>query len=562
MGEVEELIRKYAVKNAYEYGRADPAKVLGKIISEDRKLKENINGLKRTIEEIVKEINLLSREELETEMKQYSFKEKKDEKRELTLPEALMGKVVVRFSPEPSGYLHIGHAKAAFLNYEATKRYNGRFILRFDDTNPKKEKQEFVDEIKRELGWLGIDWDKESYTSDYLPKIYFYAECMIENKAAYICECSKHEIKRSRIEKKGCLCRKKTVKENKDDFKKMLDGAFGEGEAVLRLIGDMSSDNTVMRDPTLMRVILAEHYRQGTTYVVWPAYDFSISVVDHLEKITHPMRSKEYELRDELYFFILKKLGLPTPTLVEFSRLSIKGMKVGKRYINPLIHDKKVFGYDDPRLPTLAGLRRRGIQQAAIKQFVLSFGISKVESEPTIDVLLSLNRKILDQICDHYFFVQNPIKLSLTNPPKKTLNLKLHPAKETYRTMNILNSVYIPKGDADKFELGELFRLKDFSNVVLKDRKKEGLIGEVVEGEPADKKIQFVPVEEAIDASVFIPGELFKNDEYNEDSFITVNGICEKSCRELRLSSVIQFERFGFCRLDKKNEKLFFIYSC
>lgn len=560
---VEEAIRKHALKNALDYGKAEPKAIVGKVIGEFPDAKKDIKKTMESIKRIVDEVNLLSKDEIEEETKKYSYLEKKEEKKGITLPNGEKGKVVTRFPPEPSGYPHIGHAKAAFLDCEAARGYEGKFILRFDDTNPEKEKEEYVNAIKEGLSWLGIRWDEEAYVSDFMPKLYGYAEKMIGEGNAYVCTCSMDEIKKNRAEKKECKCRGNDTSRNMELWKKMLDRGFRKGEAILRFKGDMGSLNTVMRDPTLFRIIDTPHFRQGDKYAVWPSYDFEVSIIDSITGVTHAMRTKEYELRDELYFAILEKLGLEKPALIEFSRLDIKDAPISKRLLIPLIEEKKVSGWDDPRLPTLAGLRKRGILPQAIKNFVLSFGISKVESRPGWDALLHENKKLIDPISSRYYFVKDPVSLAVLNAPKRKAKLRKHPTHDMgTREMETDGNFSISKDDFDSIKAGEVFRLKGLYNVKA-TKKEDGMMEGEYAGEEVGKerKIQWV-TKDAIKCNVLVPLDLFAEGKFNEDSMMVDRGECEMACSEIRIGGIIQFERYGFCRFDRKEgDVLLFIFT-
>ncbi|MCX6778483.1 MAG: glutamate--tRNA ligase family protein [Candidatus Micrarchaeota archaeon] len=336
--DVETAARKHALKNAFDFGRADMKAVVGKVIAEVPEARKDMKAAMAAVMRVVAQVNEMKKEEIAKELGQYEFIEKKEEEKGITLPNAEQGtRVVTRFPPEPNGYPHIGHAKAVFLDYEAARAYGGEFILRFDDTNPEAEKAEFVDAIKDALSWLGISYSQELYASDFMPKIYECAEKLISGGHIYACSCPQDVVKENRMQGKECACRSAPTDQNMQKWKGMLDGSVKKGEVAIRLKGDMSSLNTAMRDPTMFRIIESEHYRQGNKYRVWPSYDFQAPVLDSLNGVTHAMRTKEYELRDEMYYKILDMLGMRKPILVEFSRLSIKGMPISKRLLKPLI---------------------------------------------------------------------------------------------------------------------------------------------------------------------------------------------------------------------------------
>jgi len=567
MAGLEEIIRKHTLKNAHDYQLAIPAKIIGKVVGEFPAAKADMKGTMKLINEEAKRVNALTHEQVARELAEFSFEEKKEEKKEIELPNAAPGKVVTRFPPEPSGYPHIGHAKAAWLDYAAAMHYGGKMLLRFDDTNPEKERQEYVDAIKEGLLWLGIDWADETYTSDRMEEIYTYCDEMFVKFKAYVCTCTAEEVKKGREEKRACDCSAREPQENMALFRKMREGKMGEGEAIVRFRGDMKSDNTVMRDPTLFRIIKAPHYRQGEKYNVWPSYDFAAPIMDSLEGVTHAMRTKEYELRNPLYFAIIKALELRAPQLIEFSRLSIKGAPISKRLIAPLIESGKVEGWDDPRLPTLAALKRRGILPEAIRNFVLSFGLSKVESEPGWEKLLAENRKLLDERCVRRFFVPSPVRIAVRGAPQKEAVLKNHPNKPEMGQRRVLThgEFFISRSDAESIALGETFRLKDLYNAIFYE-KRDGQLLARFEGEEglAAKKIQLLVPQEAVSCKVKVPRDLLDEEGNFAPASLRIDeGVCEKSCLELGEGASVQFERYGYARLDRKEDNgLAFIFSC
>ncbi len=542
---LEKIIRKHVLKNAWEYGKAEVQGAVGKVIAEYPEAKKGMKQTLSLIQKNVEEVNSLSRKQIEQELASYSFTEKKLVDKKLELPQ-VAGEVVTRFSPEPNGYAHIGHAKAAFLSFEAAAAYNGRCILRWDDTNPEKEKKQFVEAISSDLHWLGLEFDAEYYSSDLMPVFYKYADQLVSQGEAYACTCRKEEIAKNREEKKNCACREKQAL----SWEEMKRGKVAKGEAVLRLKGDMAALNTVMRDPTLFRIVSAKHYRQKNKYKAWPNYDFAVCIADSFQGVTHALRSKEYELRDELYYAILDKLRLRKPVVYDFSRLNLQGTKLSKRYLLPLIKAKKVSGWDDPRLPTLAGLRRRGIQPQAIKDFVLSFGLSKVESNPSWDRLLAENKKLLEPVAKHFFFVADAVKFKIVGIAPGHSREKA--AAHNFAGLEDANYVHIP---AKEVSPGAELRLKGFCSVKLNEKH-----AEVIEGMP-EKKVEWTFASNSVKTKLLVVGDLFKGDEFNENSLETVNGVCPKSVLSLEQGEAVQFERIGFCRLDKKTKNPVFILT-
>ncbi|MBI5224675.1 glutamate--tRNA ligase [Candidatus Micrarchaeota archaeon] len=566
---LDEIIRKHALKNAFEYGKAQPSGIVGKVIAEYPDAKKDMKHTMELIAKIVKEVNELGKEKIEEEMKNYTFEEKKEEgERKFKLEGLEEGKVITRFLPEPNGYLHIGHAKAAFLSYELARQYSGKCILRFDDTNPESEKLEFVDAIKRNLEWLGLEFASENFTSDKMHVLYKFASKMMILGKAYVCDCNQEVMNKNRYDKIACACRERRGGENLHLWDRMIRGEVEKGDMIVRFMGNMESENSVMRDPTLFRINKTEHYRQGNKFCVWPTYDFEVSISDTLDDVTHALRSKEYELRDELYYAILSSVNMRKPVVYDFSRLNIKGTALSKRFLKPLIEQNKVLGWDDPRLPTLDGLKRRGILPAAIKEFVLRQGLSKVESEPAFEDLLAINRKMLDPVAAHYFFVEEPVKITITNiAENKKAQLSSH-VKGRERNFSVGSEIYISREDARHLKKDEVIRLKDLFNIKITKKGKTEIDAQFLEGDAAQKmkKLHWLPVDEkqTIPAEIITVSTLLnEKGEFNEDGLLIKKGICEKNAHDAKVDEVVQFERFGFCRLDRKEkEKLYFVFSC
>ena len=573
-------IRKWAAKNASDYGQASAQKVLGRVLADHPECKKDVKGTMVLINDVCAQINALPKEALAIELSKFEFEEKPKEEgeRKINVPGVVQGHVVTRFPPEPSGYPHIGHAKAAFLDYEIAKQNGGYMRLRMDDTNPEKEKEEFIPALCDGLTWLGIKWMGDiTYTSDLIPKFYEYADELILKHKAYVCTCPAAEVKKGREKGEECLCRTQMAEDHLLSFRRMIAGKFQEGEAVLRFRGNMKADNSVMRDPTLFRMIFAPHYRQGTKYKCWPSYDVGAPIIDSLEGVTHALRSKEYELRDELYYAIIKLLELRPVRMLSISRLAISGAPISKRLITPLLAEGKVSGYDDPRLPTLVALRRRGIRPEAIRSFVLSFGLSLVESEPGWEKLLSENKKLIDPTSPRRFFVPSPVMVELSGAPQRILSLRNHPQNEALgsRSMEASSPIYIPLADVQKMAEGEIFRLKDWCNVKITGRREEVILTPdgtkslqpvlsaefVSETGDVAKKVQWVSDSQKKAALVLVPKDLLlPSGEYNPDSLKTVWGWTENASGEFALGQTSQFERFAFVVLDKKeNDALQFI---
>ncbi len=564
--ESKEIIKKLAIKNAIDYGKADYKAVFSKAIARLPNAKNEIKALSEIVKEIVERVNLLSKEELEKEyskyQKEFEEQEKKkveESKPKLYLPGAEEGNFVTRFPPEPSGYMHIGHAKVAYLEREFANIYKGKIFLYFDDTNPEKESQEYVDAFKRDLDWLGIKFDDEYYASDNLEKIYGYAKELIKKGKAYVCTCHPDIIKRNRFNGVACLHREHSIEDNLELFDQMLEGKFGEGEAVLRFMGDLKSKNTVMRDPTLIRIKKTPHYRQGGKYILWPTYDMNTPIMDSIHGITDVIRSKEYELRTELDLAILDALNLRKPRIHHEARLVIKNIPTQKRVINKLIKEGIVSGYDDPRLVTIAALRRRGIKPEAIKKFVLRFGMSRAESNMEIGMLLDENRKIIDSSAKRLFAVVDPVGVEVQGIEKYHVKLRMHPTTDMgYREYDVSNKLYISNSDAEKLIEGKRVRLKDLYNIEIIETKENKIIGKYIGNEAINaEKIQWVDAERNVSISLIYPKPLLINGEINKESLEIKKALAEATVEKIKKDEIIQFERIGFFKLDDEQRKEF-----
>lgn len=568
--DVSRLAVKFALINALEHsGRADIGSVIGRILAENVDLRREAQLVRRITSSAVQEVNQLDvdkqrrklQEEFPGELEKHITRKKttsrNESEKEFSLPElegAVQGEFVSRFPPEPNGFMHIGHAKAAIIGYEYAKKYGGKFIVRFDDTNPAAESKEYYVAFLESLSWLGIIADKVKNASDDIPIFYELAERMLKSSRGYVCTCSQEVIKIKRSAGETCSHRSQTVPENMALWNEMISGQRRKGSTTLRLVGNMASLNTTMRDPVLFRIVEEPHPLKNSQYHVWPTYDFDGAVEDSLDGVTHAFRSKEYELRDESYYAILDALDLRKPKIVEFSRLSLQNTTVSKRNLRKLIDEGLVSGWDDPRLPTIAGLKRRGFLPEAIMEFVLSMGVSKVESQPTWDLLESMNRKLLDPVAKRLFFVAEPVQLLVNNAPQKNVRLSNHPDKSLgVREIQTKGKFLISKGDADAFKAGSKIRLIEAYNVEVKSTGTV-MVAEYAgeENDPGVKKVQWVTAEDNLPFSITITGPLLIHGSYNPDSLRRIQGAIESSALDLKIGESFQIVRFGFCRLDSK----------
>ena len=562
--ELKRMIRGIALLNASEHdGKTRNDSIISKVIGTKPELRSRIKDVIPLISQTVIDVNKLSveiqRKELESEYAELLIVKPKQERIGLPpLEDAEQGNVITRFPPEPNGYPHIGHAKASIIDEEYAKMYGGKLILRFDDTNPEKERLEYYAAIKVGLDWLGVKYDLIKNTSDDMEIIYKKARELIDAGHAYVCTCDKETISKNRREMIQCKCRAGNLEQNSIRWNKMFD-KFKPGEAIVRFRGDMSSENTVMRDPTLLRIIDESHPIHKNKYRVWPNYDFAVSIEDSIDGITHAFRTKEYELRTELYYTLLDKMGMRKPKMLEFSRLEFEGMPVSKRVLKPLVEEGKVSGFDDPRLPTLEGLRRRGIVPEAIRKFVISLGFTKSDTMPPFETLESFNRKIIDPESVRLFIVFDAVKLTVTNNNLTEIEISNHPQNNMgKRQIKIDGNFYISGSDAKSLKIGDEIRLLELYNIRITKTGPE-MEGEITDTnyKPEIPKIQWVSRKNPVNIEVLKSDVLFINDQFNENSLEVKQAITEQHYLELNVGAEIQFVRFGYCRKDSANQAIY-----
>ena len=568
--EFEDLVFKHSLFNASQHaGKANLGSIINKIIAEKPELKSDIKNLMNEIKPIVEKINSMSPEKqielLQKDFPNMKSKPKHDEKFPLpSLPNFnSYEKIITRFSPNPNGHLHIGHVKAFRLDLRYAQKHSGKLFLRFDDTNPIAIKTEFYNEILENLDWMGIIPDQITYTSDYLDEIYKIATQMFYDNHLYICECESDLIKNNRLKKQTC---EHSLSDNSD--KQISDFLSSRINGVVRFKGDMKSDNTAMRDPIMLRLVVGEHPRTGKKYNIWPTYDLAAPITDCLEKVSHALRSKEFELRDELYNEITQILSnqgkvKSRPSLVSFSRLSMKGSPTSKSNIKSLLDKGQIDNWHDIRLVTLSALHKRGFIPEGISNFVDSLGLSKSESSPDFELLASFNRKARDKSDKRYFFVPNPVKLQINNVPIKSITLNHHPTENLgNRTIELSDEFYVSHDDVDSLNAGDEIRLMDLFNIKIIE-KTNTIIADYTSTKPLSnlKKIQWVS-HDGIDFNLLIPDNekyTVASDgsfEFLPDSLTTRNGIAESHCKTLTEGDMLQFNRIGFCRVISENSAI------
>ncbi|MBN2454528.1 glutamate--tRNA ligase [Candidatus Woesearchaeota archaeon] len=544
-------ILKFALQNAVQFkGKANEKAVLGKVLS-SLKGKKDIKKLSAEVSKIVAEVNRMKPEDQFEKLRETSpelLEKKKAEKRKLPpLKKAVKGKVITRIPPEPSKYTHLGHALSFLINYMYAEEYEGKCLLRFEDTNPGAAKKEYVDAITEDIEYLGIKPDKILFASDDVPKMHSLAEQLIKEGEAYVCFCDREKMHDLRHKGLPCDCREKEVAINVEEWRNMLLGKYKEGECVLRLRGDLEAENQVMRDPVIFRISYEEHFMHKKKFCVWPLYDFENAVEDGIHKITHIMRSIEFgEMRVELQDCIKKLLKLPKQEVIQYGRFKVIGAETQGRVIREMIEKKEISGWDDPRLVTIKALKRRGIQPETFKELAVEVGLSTTPTNIDWSVISAYNRKLLDPKSNRYFFIPEPKKITVEGAPKREVEIKLHPDKEEKRKISAGSSFYIPAEDMQAMKEGSLYRLMDCMNI----RKKGGKFVfdslEVEKYRKEGKKIlQWVPADEKVEVEVLMPdAKLLK-------------GFAEKSAEKIKEGEIVQFVRFGFCRKEKDS----FIYT-
>lgn len=387
-------------------------------------------------------------------------------------------KVHTRFPPEPNGYLHIGHAKAIVINYETAKEFGGLYNLRFDDTNPVKEDTEYEEAIKKDIKWLGYDWeDRLYYASDYFETLYEYALKLIKKDLAYVCDLSQEEMKtyRGNLTEPGknSPYRQRTVEENLDLFRRMREGEFEEGSKVLRAKIDMSSPNINMRDPVMYRILKKSHHRTGEKWVIYPSYDFTHGQSDSIEKISHSLCDISFENHRPLYDWFIEKLEIYPSRQIEFARLNLTYTITSKRFLKNLVDKNMVEGWDDPRMPTLCGLRRRGVPPEAIIEFMKSVGVSKKDSLIDVGNFEFYIRENLKNSSPHAMAVLDPVKLTIVNYPenlKEEFEIDTLPKSEsnTIRKVPFSGCLYVERSDYTDSDDPDFFRLRPGNYVKLR----------------------------------------------------------------------------------------------
>lgn len=575
--ELKEDIRKTALLNAIKHeGKAQTGSVIGKTLGEKPDLRSKIKEISTLVNKIVKEVNTLSFDEqksiVEENWPEALVKEKVEKEKHLPpLPNVdKYRQVVTRFSPNPDCVLHLGSARAIILCHEYVHMYKGKFVLRFEDTDPKIKRPllEFYDRIREDLAWLGCKPNEEHIQSDRIPIYYEYAEKLLKAGNAYVCTCQPEIFREKALASKSCDCRSLPIEEHLARWHRMQQGGYSEGEAVLRVKTDLNHPNPAVRDWPAARVIDAKKYphpRVGSKYHVWPLYNLACGIDDHLLGVTHIIRGKEHLTNQVRQEYMYKHLGWKYPEAIHYGRLKITGAYLSKSKIVQGIREGMFKDWDDPRLATFAALRRRGITPEAIKKMIIDIGPKTQDLILSWENLYAYNRKILDPAANRYFFVQNPIELTVRKIPEEYMvRLNLHPEypERGFREYTIkpegnehAAAFWVSKKDIDTTKTGSMIRLMELFNVKIEKVSSYSAEASFVSNAYEEAKkgkaplIHWIPVGEDMPCQVVMPDATMSE------------GIAEKTCKQLKQNTPIQFERFGFVRIDKNNAKLIAYYS-
>ncbi|KZX15137.1 glutamate--tRNA ligase [Methanobrevibacter curvatus] len=570
MNDLEKIVFKYVLLNASQHkGKANPKAVIGSIMANESELRSKGKEISQIAGDIVEKVNSMSVEEQIEELNNLGL-EKTDKKRKQVKSKGLDGlpgshdNVVMRFAPNPSGPLHIGHARAAVPNREYVKRYNGKLILRIEDTDPKRVYLPAYDMIQEDLKWLGVNFDEIYYQSDRFPIYYEYAVKLIEMGGAYMCTCDGDSFKKLKDDSMACSCRDLSAEENLKRWEKFH--LMNAGDAVLRVKTDIKHKNPAIRDWVAMRLVDEEHPRIGNKYRVYPMMNFSVAIDDHLMGMTYVLRGKDHLANSEKQKYLYQHFQWDVPEFIHYGRLKMEDIALSTSNALKGIENGQYSGWDDPRLGTLRAIGRRGVKAKTIHDLMIEIGVKMSDSAISWKKIYGLNRNYLEKEANRYFFVENPKLVKITDFDVKDVFSKnnlnnnsviierpLHPdfIDRGNRKLVLSNEVYLAGVD---FKNG-LSRLMDGVNI---DINLESSDNPVVYSsksfeEAKEKKmriIQWVPATDPVKTKIVL----------SDNS--TIEGLSESACKNLKIGDIVQFERVGFARLDEiKDYTLIFYFA-
>ncbi len=544
---LKELLYNYAILNAIKHrGHAQSGAVVGVIMASHPEFRSEAQKIVKLATEIVEKVNSLTLEEQKLELEKKGImetvKERKTEKKGLIDLPHVEGEVVLRFAPNPSGPLHIGHARAAILNQEYVKRYGGKLILRLEDTDPRRIDPKAYQMIEEDLTWLGVEWHEKIIQSNRITLYHQYAEKLIKLGQAYMCTCPGDEFKKLKDNSQSCSCRDLSIDDNLKRWKEMP--FMTEGEAVLRVKTDLQHKNPAIRDWVAMRIVDFEHPRIGTQFKVYPMMNFAVAVDDHLLSITHVLRGKDHLANSEKQEYLYHHFGWNVPEFIHYGRLKMEDVALSTSQTRKGIEENVYTGWDDPRLGTLRAIAKRGIKKEALEELMREIGVKIADTTISWKKIYGLNRNLLEEEANRYFAVFHPQIVDIKYLPessKKVFERLKNPDFQDlgYRMKPYDGIIHLDQTDLEKNE-NKVLRLMDSVNIIFKDKKTIFHSSSLDEARKYNAQIvQWVPVTSFHYIELVMP-----------DNTI-LNGVAEFSIEELKPNDVVQLERVGFARLDE-----------
>ena len=557
MNDLEEIVYKHALINAVKHGgKATNGAVIGSIMAGNPEYRSKAKDVAKVAAQILLKVNAMDPDNQKSELDKYGgLAEKKPVKEKgLTDLPNVNGEVVLRFAPNPSGPLHIGHARAAILNNEYIKRYGGKLILRIEDTDPRRVDLESYHMMGEDLKWLGVEWQEKYIQSSRIEIYYQYAEKLIEMGKAYMCTCKGAEFKILKDESKPCPCRDIEPEKSMKLWKEMK--TMEEGEAVLRVKTDIKHKNPAIRDWVAMRVVDFKHPLTGNKYRVYPMMNFSVAVDDHLMGVTHVLRGKDHLANSEKQKYLYNHFKWEIPEFIHYGRLKMEDIALSTSKAREGIDAGIFTDWDDPRLGTIRAIARRGIKAEAIKELIMEIGPKISDAIVSWKKIYGLNRQILEESSNRYFFVDNPTRIIVENLPdteKKVIKRPLHPdhIERGMRELKIEQEIYIAREDIQKTGDNKILRLMDGFNICFKEGETMYYSTDLDDARNSKAMIvQWVPVTNSISAELVMPDATVKK------------GFIEQSATNLKVDDVVQLERMGFARVDEVTyTKIKFYYA-
>lgn len=547
------LTLKYAVKNAVEHNdKANLKAVIAKLMAIDKNLAKNLSVKIKEITEVVEEVNEMSAKELDEKFNslgEFDELPEREKKEEMKLDWADKEKVVTRYAPNPNGPIHLGNARALLNSFEYAQKYNGKFILRFDDTDPKVKKPMQNPEMvfKKDLDWLGVKVNEMFFASDRMEIYYAFMKKVISMKKAYVCKCEKEKWKELIDQGKSCECREKNEKEQAKEFEKMLKHELKEGEAVLRIKTNLDSKDPSLRDWWAAKIVdTPEHPRVGSKYCVWPSYNFASAIDDHEMRISLIIRGQEHAQNAEKQKFLYDYFKWDYPHSFHTGRIKLKEMVLSTSKIKEGIEKGEFKGWDDPRLGTLQALRRRGFSPKTIKEVIKEIGVKS--SDVTIDFsrMVDLNKSFIDSKSDRFYFIEEPIRLEVNFIPEMEIEKPLHPdypdQVRVYGLKAGTQTFLISKKDVEKLEIGKIVRLKHALNFRVIRKDEHQIFGEFTGVQKLENKPLINWILSETGAEIVMP-------DYSKK-----HGIIDKEVLDEDRGNTIQLENFGYCKIDELNK--------